>query len=194
MAKRKSKKKGTKKQLNPWQKWKAVQEQRKPILIFGFGLAAVMILYFALSYTLFFDNYINHPILKGYAHAGNAILDLIGLATQVDGTYIKGVSFSMNIGRGCDAVSPTILFIGAVLVYPTAFSNKWKVLLIAPFAFALLNLIRILSLFLLGVYAPSLFDFAHIEFWQGVFILITMMAWFYWLLQVLKKTKKYGLA
>ena len=63
--------------------------------------------------------------------------------------HISNADFSLNIGRGCDAVSPTILFLGAILVYPTAFANKWKALLIAPFAFALLNLIRIVSLFLL---------------------------------------------
>jgi len=146
-----------------------------------------MIAFFSISSTSFFENYINLPIVKVYAQLGSGILNLFGLDTLVDGTFVKNQLFLMNIGKGCDAVSPTILFMAAILIYPTHFSNKWKWVLIAPLAFGLLNLIRIITLFLIGSYAPSFFDFAHIEFWQGVFILITIIAWFYWLLSVINK-------
>jgi len=200
MAKRKDKKNSksnkkkstSKKSISKSSNWLTSQKERKPILLFGLGLAALMIFYFWMSYTSFFEDYINLPIVKGYAHISSFLLNILGQGTTVDNTFVTNPFFRMNIGRGCDAVSPTILFMGAVALFPAAFAHKWKTLAIAPFAFALLNIVRIVSLFLLGVYVPSLFDFAHIEFWQGVFILITILAWFYWLLQVLRKTKSDG--
>ena len=148
-----------------------------------------MVVFFTISGTDFFEDTINLPIVLGYAWGGNALLNLFGLDTMTNGTNIIGNLFKMNIAKGCDAVSPTILFMAAVAVYPTAFSNKWKYLLIAPFAFALLNLVRIVSLYLLGAFAPSFFDFAHYEFWQGAFIILTIIAWFYWLLSILNKDR-----
>lgn len=191
MAKKKSKKKiKQKKQKQPGflKQWWESQKERKPILKFVLFLALIMAAFFAVSFTEFFENTINLPLVLIYAKVGNAILNLFGLQTEVvQGTQIVSPLFNMNIAKGCDAISPTALFMAAVAVYPTVFANKWKYLLIAPFAFALLNVVRIVSLYLLGAYAPDFFDFAHYEFWQGVFILLTIIAWFYWLLSVLNK-------
>lgn len=169
--------------------WLDSQKERLPILKFVMALALCMAIFFAISGTELFENIINLPIVLGYAWGGNALLNLFGLDTVTNGTNIIGNLFKMNIAKGCDAVSPTILFMAAVAVYPTSFSNKWKYLLIAPFAFALLNLVRIVSLYLLGAFAPSFFDFAHYEFWQGAFIIVTIIAWFYWLLSILNKDR-----
>jgi len=187
---KKGKRRQTKKaDSNFLKKWWDGQQKRKHILKFGLALIVIMAIYFSFSYSVFFEHYINFPIISSYAHVGNILFNLFGLETIVEETYIKNSLFTMNIGKGCDAVSPTILFMAAILIYPTDFSNKWKWLLISPFAFALLNLIRIISLFLIGSYVPSIFDFAHTEFWQGVFILITILAWFYWLISILNKGK-----
>lgn len=161
---------------------------RKPILKFAFGLATVLIAFFFFSNTDFFHDYINVPIVKVYAVLGNAILNVFGFETEVaQATHIRSALFDMNIGKGCDAVFPTFLFMAAVMIYPTEFSNKWKWLLVGPFAFAALNLVRIISLYLLGAYAPDFFEFAHTEVWQAVFIGVSILAWFYWLLTILNK-------
>jgi len=194
MAQKKKKRKDSKKKPQEAKSgflssWFDKQKKQKPVLKFAVMLALTMGVFFSISFTEFFENNINLPIVKGYAVAGKFLVNLLGLDTIVEGTHINGELFSMNIGKGCDAVSPTVLFMVAIGVYPTVFANKWKWLIAAPFAFALLNLIRIVSLYLLGAYVPNLFDFAHIEFWQGVFISITVLAWFSWLFSVKNKNK-----
>lgn len=176
-------------------KWLKNQQQRLPFIKFVLGMTLIMILFFTVSSTEFFENTLNLPLVMGYASIGSMLLNLFGLGTEVvEGTKIVSSAFSMNVAKGCDAVSPTVLFLAAIAVYPTQFSNKWKWLLLAPFGLALLNVVRIVTLYLLGVYAPSFFDFAHYEFWQGVFIVITIAAWFYWLLSVLNKKQTNELA
>jgi len=185
MAKEKKEKKSNQKKKKSRSK---SQKSRLPLIKFVLGMVVVMILFFAVSSTEFFENVINLPLVMGYAAVGSFILNIFGLGTEVfEGTRVVSSAFNMNVAKGCDAVSPTILFMAAIAVYPTAFSNKWKWLLLAPFGLGLLNVVRIVSLYLLGVYAPSLFDFAHYEFWQGAFILFTIAAWFYWLLSILNK-------
>lgn len=183
------KKKKAGKKAGFFKNWLENQDRRIPMIKFVLGLVITMALFFAISFTEFFENAINLPIVIGYAKIGSAILNLFGLETITNGTNVIGTPFTMNIAKGCDAIAPTVLFMAAVLVYPTNFSNKWKALIIAPFAFALLNLVRVVSLYLLGAFAPSFFDFAHYEFWQGAFILITILAWFYWLLSILNQNR-----
>ena len=54
------------------------------------------------------------------------------------------------------------------------------------FLLFLLNLVRIISLFLTGVYYPDLSDVMHTEVWQVVFILAAVLLWAAWIYYSLK--------
>ena len=161
-------------------------KNRMPIIYFVLKLGAVMVAYFWIYNQTFFDA-VNLPVVKAYAWIGSKLLNIFGQATTFTDTFIANDLFSMDISKGCDAITPTVLFMAAVLAFPMPF--KWKIpaLLIAPPALALLNVIRILSLFLIGAYAPSMFEFAHIELWQVLFIVVCFIGWVYWLIWANKK-------
>jgi len=44
-----------------------------------------------------------------------------------------------------------------------------------------LNLARVVSLYLIGLYAEAYFDLAHDELWAAVFVLATVLITFAWL-------------
>jgi exosortase/archaeosortase family protein len=46
----------------------------------------------------------------------------------------------------------------------------------------ILNLVRIVSLFLIGVYSPRIFALTHIDVWQALFIFLAVLLWILWLL------------
>jgi exosortase/archaeosortase family protein len=46
----------------------------------------------------------------------------------------------------------------------------------------ILNLVRIVSLFLIGVYFHRIFDLTHIDVWQALFIFLAVLLWILWLL------------
>ena len=87
----------------------------------------------------------------------------------------------MSIEEGCDAIAPAILYIISVAIFPIATKTKWKGLIYGLLAIAVLNIIRIVTLFLTGIYAPSLFEFMHVDFWQAIFIVFTVGLWIYWM-------------
>ncbi len=167
--------------------WLKSLEDRFKIVLFCLGFIALMGLYYYLSFKPFFIESINNPILKGYASAGHQILNLLGMGTSHTNFSISSSEFSINVGRGCDAVSPTVLLLVAVLLFPVAFRWKWQMLLIGPLILAAINLVRVVSLFLIGRQSKQLFEIFHTEIWQGLFIFLVFLGWAYWVNWAMKK-------
>ena len=90
----------------------------------------------------------------------------------------------MLFRSGCDAVETTALFICAALAFPTSFLRKVVGIIAGAFVLAMLNLVRVVSLFLIGVHLPSIVDVMHIEVWQGLFIIFAVILWVVWLLWI----------
>ena len=95
--------------------------------------------------------------------------------------------FSVKVETGCDGIEPIALFATAVLVFPVAFSYKWPGVIVGSIFLAFMNLIRVISLFLVGVYIPSFFDFMHVEVWQVIFIILAIVTWLVWIQWVMRK-------
>ena len=75
------------------------------------------------------------------------------------------------------------MFFEAVLAFPARVKAKrWGIAIGVP-ALTLLNLVRIVSLYVIGVHFHSLFEAAHLGVWQTVFILATIVLWFVWALR-----------
>lgn len=181
--KKQSKKKITAQATN----WLKSLEPRFKIVLFCLGFMVLMGLYYYLSFKPFFIENINNPILKGYASAGHQILKFFGKGTSHANFSISSPEFSINVGRGCDAVSPTVLLLVAVLLFPVAFRWKWQMLIIGPLILAAINLVRVVTLFLIGIKSKQLFEVFHTEIWQGIFIFLVFLGWAYWVNWATKK-------
>lgn len=88
--------------------------------------------------------------------------------------------FAMEVRDGCNGVNVVILLWAAILGYPAAPRKKLWGLGVGLGAIELLNLLRIISLFYLGQYYRSLFDFAHLYVWELLIILDAMVVFAMW--------------
>ncbi len=88
--------------------------------------------------------------------------------------------FAVRIEAGCNGVEPSILLIAAVI----AFKATWKQRLIGIgmgiLAIMLLNLVRIISLFYLGQWNETAFNWAHLYLWQALIMIDALLAWLIW--------------
>jgi len=126
--------------------------------------------------------------LRGWAEVSAFVLNVFGENARVYDSAISSNRFSVNIKKGCDAIQPTILFICAVLASPVAFKPKIPGLLLGLAFLMLMNLVRVLSLFYVGIYWNSAFEIMHHDVWQAVFIILSILAWGAWALWAVRKT------
>ena len=108
-------------------------------------------------------------------------LNLFGMGTTASGGMISSPRFSVNIARGCDAIEAMALFAIALLTFPARWIYKLTGLLTGIALLFSLNILRIVSLFLTGIWFPSAFEMMHVEVWQVVFIVFAIALWIFWI-------------
>ncbi|MEO6190013.1 MAG: archaeosortase/exosortase family protein, partial [Saprospiraceae bacterium] len=138
--------------------------------------------FFLFSNTDFYRKNIENSVSALYASSGVAILNLLGFNANSKDYRISSKEFTMDIARGCDALAPMVLLIVAISVFPFgSISSKLKGIGIGVGFLFILNLIRLISLFFIGIYAKKYFEFFHVEFWQALFIIISLIFFIFWI-------------
>jgi exosortase/archaeosortase family protein len=143
------------------------------------------ILFFIFSNQPWFEPY-SKKILGGYAHISSFILNLFGQNTSVSGEDIVSSAFSISVRKGCDAIAPMILFIFGIAFFPANYKHKLRGIAFGIVVLALVNIIRIVSLYFIGKFTNQrFFDIMHVDIWQILFIMITLYIWVQWLKKAL---------
>jgi exosortase H (IPTLxxWG-CTERM-specific) len=136
------------------------------------------------SFTLISLNWVNdhvvEPFTGGIAKVSGATLDLLGQDVRMQGTIIRGRRFAVNIRNGCNGVEAMLIFLAAVLAFPAPWRARLLGLVVGAVAIQVVNLIRVVALFLTGAYFPSWFDASHTVVWQTVVILFSVLLWILW--------------
>jgi exosortase H (IPTLxxWG-CTERM-specific) len=120
------------------------------------------------------------PNLRMHAAAAAWFLNLLGYDVHATDQTIRSDQFSVSVYRGCDAAEPTALFVAAVIAFPASLRRRLLGIVLGVAAVQLLNLVRIVSLFCIGVHSPSVFELMHIHVWQAAFILVAVLLWAIW--------------
>lgn len=93
---------------------------------------------------------------------------------EVQGAVIGG-RYPLEIVKNCDAIEINILFAAAVLAFPASLRQRaWGLALGLP-ALVLLNVLRICTLYFIGVHAPERFEVFHVEVWPLCLVAATTL-------------------
>ena len=194
MAKKKSNKgknSKSKKSTSP-SFFKKYWQEKSPVFKFIAGFAAVIIAFYILYYSTWFEVNLKAPILAVQAMAGGALLNMFGYSVSVANEVISGSGATVKIAGGCDGLEATALFLAAILVFPLPFKFKWPGLLVGFIVLSLLNVFRIAGLFLTQKYWPEAFDFMHIQgglYLYSIITILLMLIWADWALKNYKKER-----
>ena len=144
---------------------------------------------FGLCLVLYFVSTLTPPVKEGFfpaylrwnARASGVILRILGQDVHVrDQSLVSGQGPAIDIERGCDAVEPSALFVSAVLASPVPLLSRLSAAVVGTFLLLVLNLVRVVSLFLCRVYFPKAFETMHLDVWQAVFIILAILLWAGW--------------
>jgi exosortase H (IPTLxxWG-CTERM-specific) len=136
------------------------------------------------GFTLISVNWVNdhvvEPFTAGIARASGAALGLLGQDVTMEGTVIRSPRFAVNIRNGCNGVEAMLIFLAAVLAFPASWRSRLAGLALGILAIQVVNLVRVVALFLTGVYFPRIFDSSHTVIWQTIVILFGVLLWIFW--------------
>jgi exosortase H (IPTLxxWG-CTERM-specific) len=158
--------------------WKS----RHPVFVFLLIFGVLMGLFYAfVTFTPFYKKHFLFSYLPFNAKVSGAVLSLLGQDITVAGRTISSPRFSVEVYSGCDGVEPIALFVCAVLAFPAPFLRKIPGIIAGTLFLAILNFVRVISLFLIGVYFPKAFLIMHLDVWQALFIFFAIVFWILWL-------------
>jgi exosortase H (IPTLxxWG-CTERM-specific) len=155
--------------------------QRNGVILRAWTVFAAMIALFTtlllvLNLYTGFDDWLNAFTAQMLAGA----LWLLGAGGQAVGTIVTSKVFSAEIITECTAIFPLMIFLAAVIAYPSRWKQKlWGIVLGVP-AIVFVNLIRLVSLFYIGYWFPSVFETAHLLVWQSLIIFFAVLFWLVW--------------
>src|SRR5436305_3591793 len=136
------------------------------------------------SFTLISFNWVNdhavEPFTAGIARMSGAVLRLLGQNVTMSGTVIRNPHFAVNIRNGCNGIEAMLIFLAAVLAFPASWKSRLAGLGLGILAIQAINLVRVVALFLTGVYFPKIFDTSHTVIWQTIVILFGVLLWIFW--------------
>jgi exosortase H (IPTLxxWG-CTERM-specific) len=120
------------------------------------------------------------PFTAGIASVSGRLLNVLGEKAEVSGTEIRSSSFGVNIENGCNGVETGLLFGAAVLAFPARWSRRFIGLIVGFLAIQVLNLVRVITLFWIGLHRPALFSSSHTVIWQSVVVLFGVLLFLLW--------------
>jgi exosortase H (IPTLxxWG-CTERM-specific) len=120
------------------------------------------------------------PYTTQIAKVSGVILGLLGEEITINGCDLRSPRFAVTIYNGCNGLITSLIFISGVLAFPARWWAKVVGVIGGLIAIQIINLIRIISLFYIGIYIPKLFNSSHIFIWQSLVILAGVSLWIIW--------------
>jgi len=113
----------------------------------------------------------------------HAAIGICGGAAAMDGAGAilrSPGGFGVEMRDGCNGINVTVLLWAAILAFPAPWKLKAYGLAVGTLAIQLLNVARFISLFYIGQYSATWFEFAHAYLWETLLILDTMVVFWLW--------------
>ena len=144
-----------------------------PSILAAAGMLAVLILLAGNETAM-------NGIQRLLALISSVILNLFGQHTVVIGTTVQSSVFGISVVTACTGIFITGLFLTAVVALPARWTAKLIGAGIGIAGIFLVNIVRLVSLYFIGVNWPGFLDQAHQLIWQSLLIVIAVALWLFW--------------
>jgi exosortase/archaeosortase family protein len=181
-----SRQKKRKRQPNPpasaREGFRAWYEGKAPLLRFGIRFLALIALFYALTSTAMYQRLLSSAVIAD-ARLSSAVLNLIGEPSHVNNSTIASARYALTVLPACSAVEYPWFLCAAMLAFPCRPLLKLPGVIAGTVLLLGLNVVRVVSLYWIGVHWPSVFDIVHEQFWTVLLTAATVLiciAWIRW--------------
>ncbi|MEJ2535218.1 MAG: exosortase H [Gammaproteobacteria bacterium] len=129
------------------------------------------------------EKYVIMPFTSAIADVSVWLVTLFDDSVVAVGNVIQDpeTGFGVRIERGCNGLEAVIILFAAIFAFPAPWKHRFIGFAIGFVAIQALNLVRIISLFYLGQWNQTAFDWFHLYLWQALIILDALVVWLIWL-------------
>jgi exosortase H (IPTLxxWG-CTERM-specific) len=152
---------------------------RQRLLFIGRFLLLLGVFYVAISNT-FSDRTVVQPFTAGIAAVAAALLRPLGYPVHRQRTLLSSPSFAVEIKTGCNGVEAMLVLLAAIVAYPAPWRRKVAGGVAGIVVIQLLNLARVVMLFIVGRDFPSRFELFHVVIGQSVIFLASIGLFLLW--------------
>ena len=144
----------------------AAQSHRRSQLRFGLTFLGVAALLFSIYSFPYQENGRSsrwfHRYLSTYAGLAGSVISVFDRDLKVTENVISG-RMTLEIVKSCDAMEANLLFVAAIAAWPARWRRKLIAGVLGLAILVVVNVIRICTLYFLGIFAPASFEVVHIE-------------------------------
>jgi len=127
---------------------------------------------------------VDRVVVAPFTHALSivcaALLNLLGQHVTTAGTLIRGATFAVDIKNGCNGLEAVAFVAAAVFAFEAPLRARAAGALLGALAIEVFNVIRILTLYIIGRDHPTLFDTFHLAVWQTVMFGVATLFFVAW--------------
>lgn len=134
------------------------------------------------------------PFTSGLAYVSGAIMKWFDGTVATHGIIIANQQsgFAVSIEPGCNGVEALIILFSALFAFPATLKQKLIGFVVGFIAIQGLNLVRIISLFYIGQWSYTWFEWFHLYLWQAAIILDALIVWLLWLRWITRSKRRPG--
>jgi exosortase H (IPTLxxWG-CTERM-specific) len=148
----------------------------RSIIIFVFSVTV-----FALAINNdYLDTHVNNFFTLLVAEVSNFLINLLGTRAVLSYKTITHGSFSILVINQCNGVFTTGIFISAVFAFPARFREKVIGILLGFLSIFVINVLRIVGIFFVGLRFPNFLHEAHVWVAQTLVIILSISVWLLW--------------
>jgi len=156
---------------------------KAPLLQFALKFIVLVGVYYVISSLPLFQQFVSLVAIAN-AWLSGFLLHLAGENVLVTSATLASSSGPIiTVLPTCTAVELVWFFCAAVIAFPALYKQKIAGVLVGIFSLSGLNLVRLISLYLVGVYLPKYLDIVHEDIWlipSNCFTIALIIGWIVW--------------
>jgi exosortase H (IPTLxxWG-CTERM-specific) len=156
---------------------------RSLIVRFLILFLVILVALFAAELTQPVQSAIVIPWTEALVRICAGLITLVDSRVAIFGKVLQSTTngFAISIEAGCNGIEAAIVLIAAMLAFPAPWKHRVIGILAGLTAVQALNVVRVISLFYLGQWSLTAFEWAHFYLWQALIMLDVLIVWLIWI-------------
>jgi exosortase H (IPTLxxWG-CTERM-specific) len=123
------------------------------------------------------------PWTEGLARVSMALVGVFDSQVISYGRILQSTrnGFAISIEAGCNGIEAALVLIAGILAFPASWKHRLLGIVAGLATVEVLNVARVVSLFYLGQWSASVFEWAHLYAWQALIMLDVLAVWLVWI-------------